>query len=84
MTEWSDHCEIKTELTIKPREKLSGNNKHYIKVNKNLKWDGSSDLKINNYVNGVEFKQMTKSTIEKLKSESISRNSINKKVEVSK
>ena len=26
LTEWSDHCEIKTELTMKPRKKLLGNN----------------------------------------------------------
>ena len=37
LTEWSDHCEIKTELIIKPREKLLGNNKHCMKVNKNFK-----------------------------------------------
>ena len=81
LTEWSDHCEIKTELTIKPREKLLGNNKYCTKVNKNFKWDESSDLKVNNYVNSVEFKEMTKSIIEKLKTESISRNSIDKRVE---
>ena len=82
LTEWSDHCEIKTEVTIKPREKLLGNNKHCMKVNKNFNWDESSDLKVNNYVNSVEFKEMTKSIIEKLKTESISRNgSINKRVE---
>ena len=81
MIEWSDHCKIRTELTIKPREKLLGNNKHCMKVNKNVKWDESSDLKVNNYVNSVEFKEMAKSVIEKLKAESISRNSVNKRVE---
>ena len=57
LTEWSHHCEIK------PREKFLGNNKHCMKVNKNFKWDESSDLKVNNCINSVKFKEMTKSII---------------------
>ena len=52
-----------------------------MKVNKNFKCYESSDFKVNNYVNSVKFKEMTKSVIEKLKTDSISRNSIKKRVE---
>ena len=42
-----------------------------MKVNKIFKWDEWSDLKVNNYVNSGEFKEMAKSVIEKLKTEYI-------------
>ena len=56
LTPLSDHCQIKTELTIKPRVFLTFTNKgnKCKKAQPQYKWDNASMYKVNSYVKLVE------------------------------
>ena len=56
LTPLSDHCQIKTELAIKPRASIFTNkgNKDK-KVQPQYKWDNTSMYKVNSYVKSREF-----------------------------
>ena len=69
LTEWSDHCQLVTELSIKTENHDKNCKKmKQQQVKTKYKWEPTSGLSIQNYVKRKEFNRLTTTLRNKLSS----------------